>query len=76
MDCGPLALPTLVGAAILPVARRKQDKQTHEMAMMGKIDELLGAAATAERQENAAAVKHFTASISTMTAPIAHTGSG
>lgn len=44
--------------------------------MMGKIDEPLGAAATAALLVNAAAVEHFTASISTMTAPIAHTGSG
>lgn len=42
---------------------------------MGKIDELLGAAPTAEWLESTAAVKHLTASISTMTAPIAHTGS-
>lgn len=43
--------------------------------MKGEIDELLGAAPT-EQHENAAAVKHLTASISTMTAPIAQTGSG
>lgn len=77
LNCGPLAPSTEVGAAIFSLARRKQDKHsTHETTMMGKIDELLGAAATAALLVNAAAVEHFTASISTMTAPIAHTGSG
>lgn len=54
---------------------RKQDKHRHEVTVKRKINELVDAAAKAMRQENAEAVKHFTASLSTMTAQIAHTDS-
>lgn len=74
LNCGPLAPSAEVGAAIFSVARRKQDKHsTRETTMMGKIDEPL-VQPPGPLLVNAAAVEHFTASISTTTAPIAHTG--
>lgn len=75
LNSGPYAPSNEVGMLIFSEGRRKQDKYRHEVRRKRKIDEPLDAAAKAMWQENAEAVKHCTASVSTMTARIAHTDS-
>lgn len=75
LNCSPYAPSNELGMLIFSEGRRKQDKYRHEVTGKRRIDESLDAAAKAMWQENAEAVKHCTASVSTMTAQIAHTDS-